>query len=55
MLLFPPTGLEYVATSAKKCVGKITILDLRYEKDLADSEKLCSFITESVDMDTSAS
>ena len=34
MMLFPATGLEYVATSAKGCVEKITLLDLRHEKDL---------------------
>ncbi len=27
MKLFPPTGLEYIATSAKGCVDKITLLD----------------------------
>jgi hypothetical protein len=31
MSFFPPTGLEYVATSAKDLVGKLTLLDMRYE------------------------
>jgi len=44
MMLFPPTGLEYVATSAKKYVGKVTLLDLRYEKDLSNIKNLLDFI-----------
>ncbi len=50
MMLFPPTGLEYVATSAKGITDKITLLDLRYEKDLADTEELLSFISGSIDI-----
>ncbi len=29
--LFPPLGLEYIATSVKDLVEKITIIDMRYE------------------------
>jgi radical SAM superfamily enzyme YgiQ (UPF0313 family) len=50
MMLFPPTGLEYVATSAKGIVNKITLLDLRYEKDLCDTDKLLTFISSSTDI-----
>lgn len=50
MMFFPPTGLEYVATSAKGLVDKITLLDLRYEKDLADTDKLLEFISSSIDI-----
>ncbi|MFA5144416.1 MAG: radical SAM protein [Candidatus Omnitrophota bacterium] len=50
MMLFPPTGLEYVATSAKGLVNKITLLDLRYEKDLSDINKLLDFISGQVDI-----
>ena len=50
MKLFPPTGLEYVATSAKGLVDKITLLDLRYEKDLCDTNKLLDFIGKEVDI-----
>lgn len=50
MMLFPPVGLEYVATSAKEFVDKITLLDLRYDKVLADIDKLLSFISASVDV-----
>lgn len=50
MMLFPPTGLEYVATSAKGLADKITILDLRFEKELSDIEKLIGFISDSVDI-----
>jgi len=50
MMLFPPTGLEYVATSAKGLVNKITLLDLKYERDLSDTEKLLAFISSQVDI-----
>lgn len=50
MLLFPPTGLEYVATSAKGLVAKITLLDLRYEKELSNPEHLRDFIQSQVDI-----
>lgn len=50
MLLFPPTGLEYVATSAKGLVDKVTLLDLRYEKELCDPDKLLEFIASGVDI-----
>ncbi|MDI6606692.1 MAG: cobalamin B12-binding domain-containing protein, partial [Candidatus Omnitrophota bacterium] len=44
MMLFPPIGLEYVATSAKGLADKITLLDLRYENELSDTDKLLDFI-----------
>jgi len=47
MMLFPPTGLEYVATSAKGLAGKVTLMDLRHEPELADTEKLIAFIISS--------
>jgi len=50
MGLFPPTGLEYVATSAKGLVDKITILDLRYEIDFCDPDKLLDFIRKEIDI-----
>jgi len=50
MGLFPPIGLEYVATSAKGLVEKITLLDLRYEKELSDPEKLIEFIRKEIDI-----
>ncbi|MFH1046092.1 MAG: radical SAM protein [Candidatus Omnitrophota bacterium] len=49
MMLFPPTGLEYVAASAKAFADKITLIDMRYEKDLADVEKLIDFIGRAID------
>jgi anaerobic magnesium-protoporphyrin IX monomethyl ester cyclase len=48
--LFPPTGLEYIATSAKGFAEKITLLDLRYEKELSTTEKLLSFIRKEIDI-----
>jgi len=50
MMLFPPTGLEYVATSAKSLVDKITLLDLRYERDLSDTDNLLAFISSQIDI-----
>jgi len=50
MMLFPPTGLEYVAASAKSLVDKITLLDLKYERDLSDTEKLLAFISSQIDI-----
>jgi len=50
MMLFPSVGLEYVATSAKGLVDKITLLDLRYEKDFSDTDKLLEFISSSIDI-----
>ena len=50
MCLFPPTGLEYVATSAKGHVGKVTVVDLRYDKVLCDPDKLAEFIRKDIDL-----
>lgn len=50
MKLFPPTGLEYVAASAKEYVEKITLLDLRYEKELTDPVNLFEFIKREIDI-----
>jgi radical SAM superfamily enzyme YgiQ (UPF0313 family) len=46
MMLFPPTGLEYVATSAKAVAENVTLLDLRYESELSKIDKLNAFIGE---------
>ena len=50
MCLFPPTGLEYVATSAQGHVGKVTIVDLRYDEILRDTGKLMDFIRKDIDI-----
>jgi Fe-S oxidoreductase len=50
MGLFPPTGLEYVASSAKGLAEKITLLDLRYEAELCDTGKLIDFIRKEIDI-----
>ncbi|MFZ3064061.1 MAG: hypothetical protein WA277_02105, partial [Nitrospirota bacterium] len=42
--LFPPTGIEYIATSMKSLVGKITLMDLRHEKEFQDINNLNEFI-----------
>jgi anaerobic magnesium-protoporphyrin IX monomethyl ester cyclase len=48
--MFPPTGLEYVATAMKGHVEKLTLMDLRHEKEYADPEKLSGFIRGNVDL-----
>jgi magnesium-protoporphyrin IX monomethyl ester (oxidative) cyclase len=50
MGLFPPTGLEYIVASMKDLVGKVTQLDLRYEKAYQDPATLSAFIRQDVDL-----
>ena len=50
MGIFPPTGLEYIAASIKDLVGKVTLLDLRYETAYQDLVKLSKFIRERFDL-----
>lgn len=50
MGIFPPTGLEYIAASIKDMVGKVTLLDLRHEKDYQDTKKLNEFIRAEIDL-----
>ena len=48
--LFPPTGLEYIATNMKDLVGKVTLLDLRYERAYQDPKALSKFIRNEIDL-----
>jgi anaerobic magnesium-protoporphyrin IX monomethyl ester cyclase len=48
--VFPPTGLEYIAASMKNLVGKVTLLDLRYEKAYQDPKTLSTFISNEIDL-----
>jgi magnesium-protoporphyrin IX monomethyl ester (oxidative) cyclase len=48
--LFPPTGLEYIAASMQDLVGKVTLLDLRYEERYRDPEVLHRYIRDEVDL-----
>jgi len=48
--VFPPTGLEYIAASMKGLVGKVTLLDLRYEKTYQDPKALSIFIRNEIDL-----
>jgi len=50
MGFFPPTGLEYIAASMKGLVGKVTLLDLRYEKAYQDPKALSQFIRNEIDL-----
>jgi magnesium-protoporphyrin IX monomethyl ester (oxidative) cyclase len=48
--VFPPTGLEYIAASMKALAGKVTLLDLRYEKAYQDPKALSKFIRNEIDL-----
>ena len=47
---FPPTGLEYIAASIKNLVGKVTLVDMRFDVEYCDLEKLNDFIRHEVDL-----
>jgi radical SAM superfamily enzyme YgiQ (UPF0313 family) len=49
--IFPPTGLEYVATALKGHVERISLVDLRHERNLQPIENMRRFIEdEGVDL-----
>jgi anaerobic magnesium-protoporphyrin IX monomethyl ester cyclase len=48
--VFPPTGLEYIAANMKDLVGKVTLLDLRYERAYQDPRALSRFIRDQIDL-----
>jgi radical SAM superfamily enzyme YgiQ (UPF0313 family) len=50
MGVFPPTGLEYIATNLKDLVGTVTLLDLRYEEQYQNVTKLSDFIINKIDL-----
>jgi magnesium-protoporphyrin IX monomethyl ester (oxidative) cyclase len=50
MGFFPPTGLEYVATALKDHVDKLTLIDLRQEKEYNSPDRLRKFIKENIDL-----
>lgn len=50
MGIFPPTGLEYIAASIKDVVGKVTLLDLRYETAYQDLTMLSKLIRDGIDL-----
>jgi len=50
MGLFPPTGLEYVATSAKGLADKVTLLDLRHAREMCKTDNLLDFIRKEIDI-----
>jgi len=47
---FPPIGLEYIAVNMKDLVGKVTLMDLRYEEVYQDPKKLNEFISSEIDL-----
>jgi radical SAM superfamily enzyme YgiQ (UPF0313 family) len=50
MGVFPPTGLEYIAANMKDLVGKVTFIDLRYDREYRDVEALSDFIQREIDL-----
>jgi len=50
MGVFPPTGLEYIAANMKGLVEKVTILDLRYDREYQDFRLLSDYIREEIDL-----
>lgn len=50
MGIFPPTGLEYIAANIKDLVGKVTLLDLRYDQEYRDVNILSQFINKEIDL-----
>lgn len=49
--IFPPTGLEYVATALKDHVDRISLIDLRHEPTFQSVERLGRFVrNEGVDL-----
>jgi radical SAM superfamily enzyme YgiQ (UPF0313 family) len=50
MGVFPPTGLEYITANMKGHVGKVTFLDLRYDREFLDIKVLSDFIREEIDL-----
>ncbi|MFA5864998.1 MAG: radical SAM protein [Phycisphaerae bacterium] len=49
--IFPPTGLEYIATALKGHVDRITLIDLRHERGLQSMRNMLGFIErEKVDL-----
>src|SRR3989338_1344306 len=46
MGFFPPTGLEYVATAMKGHVKRLTLVDLRQDKEIKSLDGLLRFIKE---------
>jgi magnesium-protoporphyrin IX monomethyl ester (oxidative) cyclase len=50
MGVFPPTGLEYIAANMKSLVGKVTFLDLRYDREFQNIKRLHDFIRREIDL-----
>ncbi len=50
MGVFPPTGLEYIAANMEDLVGKVTFLDLRYDREFRNLNKLSDFIKKEIDL-----
>ncbi|UCD28794.1 MAG: B12-binding domain-containing radical SAM protein [Planctomycetota bacterium] len=48
--IFPPTGLEYVATALKGHVNRVSLIDLRHERRLQSPARMAEFIRRGVDL-----
>lgn len=48
--LWPPTGLEYIAAALKEHVQRISLVDLRHERDFHAPARMAAFIRAGVDL-----
>ncbi len=48
--VLPPTGLEYIASALSDHVERVTLIDLRFEKEYATPEALNELISKDVDL-----
>lgn len=50
LAIFPPTGIEYIASALRPYVERLTFVDLRLSGPLRDPERLSEFIRREVDL-----
>ncbi len=50
MGFFPPTGLEYIAAALEGFVGRVMLVDLRVEQELADLGRLRQYVSDNADL-----
>src|SRR5271157_1958488 len=49
LAVFPPTGLEYIASALKGCVKQVTLVDLRLPGPMRKLQTLTKFIADEID------
>lgn len=50
IVIFPPTGLEYVAAALRGHVDRISLVDLRHDRRLQSPERMAEFIGQDIDL-----